>query len=632
MNEKQDLAILYSLLEKPIVDFVSSPAFKRLEQENEIIKHIEKFRLPEVNKLISCSDLLAAFEWADKYNIVRALYKDLEHIDIFEYLMRYANSFDEFEEKILSVSGSDIIRIFINFFDGVIDKRDKEKKERSSLKGKITKAKKKAQDEAETEETDSVNSDIKTKDELRVEDLDRSIVEADNFLKAFKKHYELLQKYAAMFEAEGRMTSIRENAYAAIDEIKPSREEDFLMEYISTGILTEDSIEDLKNYGFVQRFLECLDKNSYKDLAFPVLAKLYEDGAIDFEDEQIGQFIKKHSRLLAVYLEDRYAQDSEYLLDEENSLLIEYAIKGTIAGSNDFTTWWNTLSSSVDWKCILTKTAEIYGLPLETNATKLLHHVYGKSLNAFIDLINSEESQEIGLSTFEFIPEYVGQEAPESKDLVRSYIRNSEQASRKMQRRLAAKERELNRYSSELFSSIYLPLEQLENLAVNLRLSDGEIKCSLVAGQMIQAISALREGLTAMGLETADEIERWERQSYIEYDAEKHRMSSPVINPDEKVKLQTLGYSYVDDDGNKKIRAAEVYIPAPVDEKNTPNGYQSKFGQKKDSSHSNIPRKYNRGKKKKGYPKEDGSSNGQKYFTQGNSKKNKKKFGKGNKR
>ena len=117
MNEKQDLAILYSLLEKPIVDFVSSPAFKRLEQENEIIKHIEKFRLPEVNKLISCSDLLAAFEWADKYNIVRALYKDLEHIDIFEYLMRYANSFDEFEEKILSVSGSDIIRIFINFFE-----------------------------------------------------------------------------------------------------------------------------------------------------------------------------------------------------------------------------------------------------------------------------------------------------------------------------------------------------------------------------------------------------------------------------------------------------------------------------------------------------------------------------------
>ena len=201
-----------------------------------------------------------------------------------------------------------------------------------------------------------------------------------------------------------------------------------------------------------------------------------------------------------------------------------------------------------------------------------------------------------------------------------------------MQRRLAAKERELNRYSSELFSSIYLPLEQLENLAVNLRLSDGEIKCSLVAGQMIQAISALREGLTAMGLETADEIERWERQSYIEYDAEKHRMSSPVINPDEKVKLQTLGYSYVDDDGNKKIRAAEVYIPAPVDEKNTPNSYQSKFGQKKDSSHSNISRKYNGGKKKKGYPKGDGSSNGQKYFTQGNSKKNKKKFGKGNKR
>lgn len=632
MSEKQDLAILYSLLEKPIIEFISSPAFKRLEQESEIIKHIEKFRLPEVNKLISCSDMLSVFEWADKYNIVRTLYKDLEHFDVLEYLMKYTNSPEEFEEKVLAVSGSDIISIIGNYFARVADKRDKEKKERSSLKGKITKAKKKAQDETDAEEAQAVNNDVKSEDELRVEALDRSIAEADGFLKIFKKHHELVKKYIAMFDAEGRMASVREKAYAAIDEIKPPREEEFLLEYIATGILTEDHVEDLKNYGFVQRLLECLDKNSYKDLAFPVLTKLYADGAIDFEDELVSQFVKNHSRLLAVYLEDRYAQDPEYLFDAENGLLIEYAIEGTVSGCNDFTTWWNTLTSPDDWKWILSKMVEIYGLPLEANATKLLHHVYGKSLSAFIDLLNSEEAQDISLSISEFIPEYVGQEAPESKDLVRGYIRNSEQANRKLQRRLAAKERELSRYSSELFSSIYLPLEQLENLAVNLRLSDGDIKCSLVAGQMIQAISALREGLTAMGLETADEIEKWERQSYIEYDAEKHRMSSPVINSDERVKLQTLGYSYVDDDGNKKVRAAEVYIPAPADEKKNTSGSQNKFGQKKENKHGDQKRQNDGGKKKNGYPRGGGSGNGQKNFTQGNSKKNKKNSGKGNKR
>ena len=632
MSEKQDLAILYSMLDKPINEFISSPAFKRLEQENEIIKHIEKFRLPEVNKLISCSDLLAAYEWADKYNVVRTLYKDLQHFDVLKYLMNYSNSPDEFEEKILSVSGSDIIRIIDNYFAKLIDKRDKEKKERSTLKGKITKAKKKAQDENGTEEEPLVISDDKSEDELRVEELDRSITEADNFFKVFKKHHELIKKYIAMFGAEGRMVSIREKAYAAIDEIKPPREEEFLIEYISTGMLTEESVEDLKNYGFIQRLLECLNKNSYKNFAFPVLTKLYADGAIDFEDELIGQFIKDHSRLLAVYLEDRYTQDQEYLFDEENGLLIEYAIKGTISGCNDFTTWWNTLSSAADWKRILSKTVEIYGLPLEANASKLLHHVYGKSLTAFIDLINSEEAQDINLSTSEFIPEYVGQEAPESKDLVRGYIRNTEQTSRKMQRRLAAKERELSRYSSELFSSIYLPLEQLENLAVNLRLSDGDIQCSLVAGQMIQAISALREGLTAMGLETADDIEKWERQSYIDYDAEKHRMSSLNINPGERVKLQTLGYSYVDDDGNKKVRAAEVYIPAPADEKTNSNGGQNIIGQKKENKHTDPKRQNDEGKKKNGYPRVGGSGNGPKNFTKGNSKKKKKHSGRGNKR
>ena len=53
MSEKQDLAILFSLLDKPTKEYMASPSFSRLEQEKEVIKHIEKFHLPEVNKLFA---------------------------------------------------------------------------------------------------------------------------------------------------------------------------------------------------------------------------------------------------------------------------------------------------------------------------------------------------------------------------------------------------------------------------------------------------------------------------------------------------------------------------------------------------------------------------------------------------
>lgn len=627
MSEKQDLAILFSLLEKTTEEYIASPSFKRLEQEMDVVKRIEKYRLPEVNKLIGCSSVLANCEWTQRYNLIRALYSADERFDVLDLLSKYASDSEAFEADVLSVAGLDIIKKIALYFQNVERERDRDKKERSSLKGKITKAKNKMQEEQGNDQ--SVPGDnAKSEDEIRVEELDKIIDKKDTFLKGFKNHYQLIIKYLDKYSNVEQMSMLREQAYAAIDEIKPPREEEFLLEYVESGQLSDENIEELKNYGFVQRFLECLNKKSYRDLALPVLSKLYEDGAIDFEDELISQFVNTNPRLLAEFLEDKYSQNPGFLIDEDNDILIEYAIKSSISGCNDYVTWWNTLTTAADWKVILIKINEIYGRPIEANVAKLLHHVEGKSLGAFIELMNSSDTTEISLSSSEIISEYLGQEAPDAKDLVRGYIRTSEQSSRKLQRRLASRERELNRFSSDLFSSIYLPLEQLENLAVNLRLSDGEIKCSLVAGQMIQAISSLREGLAAMGLETADEIDNWQRQSFIEYDMEKHRMSSPVVNQEEKVKLQTLGYAYVDDEGNRKVRAAEVYIPAPAEEKKEGGNGNDRFGRKSDSYRSDIQRR-NNNPKKKGYPQ-----NGQKNNNSRKSKKKNRKNlgGKGNKK
>lgn len=636
MSEKHDLAVLFSMLERPTEEFMASTPFKNLEKEDTIVKRIEPFGLPEVKKLICCSELLRQCDWAEKYAEARNLYFQVQELDVLSLLLQYKDA-DVFEEKILKCIDGSILSTIDKYLLTLTKEKDSQKKERSALKGKITKAKKKATENGRQETVPSVVSTIvenaneakvepatgvKTDDEIRLQKLDKAIEEKERFLKAFGKHYSKVTLYLRKMSDHEEMDAQRQKAYAAIDEIKPPREEEFLIQYVSDGILTEEAENELRNYGFLQRLLEYLGKNSYKDIAFPVLAKLYSDGAIDLECNLIEQFIHTHNRMLAEYLEDQYAVNAQYILDSENRLFIEYAIKESLNGVNDYVTWWNSIKSSGDWKCILEITDEIQSEPVIRAAVKLMHHVYGTSMDSFMELISSDENGELKIALGEFISEFLGQEAPEQKDLVRGYIRNAEQTTRKLQRRLASKERDVNRHGQDLFSSIYLPIEQLEELAVNLRLSDGEIKCSLVAGHVISALASLREGLAAMGLETAENIETWQRQILVDYNPEKHRMTSAFGDVKEKVKLQTLGYSYTDDEGNQKVRAAEVYIPAPVENKpGNEEKHSSESQNHRAEGRNNRQPQGGCSPKKKGYPKGGNLQNNNKKSKQKGKKK-----------
>lgn len=620
MSEKHDLAVLYSLIERPIAEFVESEPFKRLEQEPDLISRIEPFGLPEVMKLICCSDLLATQDWADKYAEARKLYTTGTDFDVLELLSEYQDA-AEFEAKILACVDVSILARINTYFTKITKEYEKAKKERTSLKAKITKAQKKtpkktssevASQEITTDGRDDRGLDagahstlkmatpgVESGDEVHLEELNKAIEKRDKFLKVYEKHATMTEEYLARLNNIEAMDSKRQEAYKAIDEVKPSAEETFLCHYIQTGELSTEEKEALKSYGFLHRVIVLFDKTSYMDVAFPVLAKLYSDSAIDLESDVIAEFISAHGRWLAEYLENQYSKIPDYLEDTENRLFVEYAIRETVSGSDEYEQWWNRINRASDWKNILETASGIIDDSLLKVAVKMLHHVSGCSMEAFIELLESEQSETVRITPAEFVIELVGQEAPEQKNLVRGYIRSTDQSIRKLQRRVATQEREIFRHSQELFSALYQPLEQLEQLAVNLKLSDGEIKCSLVAGHVINALSDLRERLSALGLDTADDVEAWRRQSFVEYDSEKHKMYPMTGTAGEQVKLQTLGFSYTDDEGNTKIRAAEVYIPAPVEEPpvkatREKNAEQNQKKHVSDTAPS---------KKKKGYPK-----------------------------
>ena len=616
MSEKQDLAVLFSLLDRPIAEFVESEAFKRLEREPDVIRNIEPFGLPEVKKLICCSELLAEQEWTEKYNEARKLYANGMDFDVLSLLLNYKDA-TEFENKILACVDESILRRINAFFKKKITEKEQAKKERSSLKGRITKAKKKLAEEPSTEESNiavidegEINAgdnteleisapETKSYDEIRVEELNKIISDSERSLKIFAEHVSMTEAYLNQVKNLEAMDAQRQKAYKVIDEIKPPVEEIFLRDYIQSGELSAEEIESLRNYGFLQRFIELFDKTSYRNVAFPVLAKLYSDNAIDLESDLFAKFISAHGTMLAEYLEEEYSEVPGYLEDTEKRVFLEFSIRETVRGSDEYTEWWNSISRAVDWRIILETAEEVIDDSILKVAVKLMHHVSGASMDAFMELLQSEQSEVLRITPAEFIIELVGQEAPEQKNLVRGYIRGLDQNVHKLQRRVAVKEREISRHTQELFSALYQPLEQLEQLAVDLRLSDGEIKCSLVAGHVINALADLRESLSALGLDTADDVSAWRKQTFVEYDPEKHRIPTMIGSAGEQVKLQTLGFVYTDDEGNNKIRAAEVYIPAPAEEQSEKVS-EIKTSEKKRQKHvSDITHP----KKKKGYPK-----------------------------
>lgn len=615
MSEKRDLANLFRMLDRPIAEFVESESFKKLEQETDVIKHIEPFDLPEIKRMICCSDLLIAQKWAKKYTEARKLYVSDVGLDVNSLLIKYKDEL-EFEKKILACVDDGMLCKINAFFKEITAEKDQAKKDRSSLRGKITKARKKLpkMNCTDAEEVTLINNAIlKIKlDELRVEELNKIIVAHEDFLKIYTKHASKTAEHLKRMQNIETMDIQRQKAYKVVDEIKPPAEEEFLCHYIRSGELSAEEEESLRNYGFLQRFIALFDKAIYRDMAFPVLAKLYSDNAIDLENDLIAKFINTHGRLLAEYLEKQYSEVPAYLEDTENRVFLEYSIRETLTGNGEYTLLWNEISKVTDWKIILEIAEEVSDDSLLKVAVNLMHHVSGYSMDAFMELLQSEEAKVFDITLAEFIIELVGQESPEQEDLLRKYIRGTDQNIRKLQRRVAVKEREINRHSQELFSALYQPLEQLEQLAVNLRLSDGEIKCSLVAGHVVNALAELRENLSALGLDTADEVATWRRQSFVDYDPEKHRMPSMIGSAGEQVKLQTLGFTYTDDEGNNKIRAAEVYIPAPAEPQleKAPQVKVSEQNQKKYVADTITS------KKKKGYPKNRSVVEKPKKFTQ----------------
>lgn len=598
MSIKVQLAELCANRKLPMAEYKKLAAFVMMEQESSVVEKIEGFHLPEITKLICGSEILSVLPWAGKYQKVSPLYCNPEEMDVVQIILG-CKTVSSFETEILQFADADILQMFKKYYDDLFALQDAKRKERTILVKKINAQKKKEEKlEASTagtaEETSvllmseneekgnaSVPMEVQlSADESNLEMLRCELSKLDKYLKKNKVYIEKIRVYAAKTQ-ENDSDENRTKVYRSLNDVKMPYEEAFLKSFISSGVVSEEYHVQFRDQGFLNRVLQCLEKGAFKDYAVPILLKLYDEGAIDLIEGPASDFLNEHHTKLCDYLIEKAPISTEDLSNPDLELLVEKAIQKELSDTTGksisfFSKFWNTIVDQDIWRWIISKVNEITnGENIDSAISSLLLRLGGKAAKSVIEVLFDDSEATIKVSTTEVMASLLRNSGSCERDVIIETIRLLEQNNKKIQRKLNTSERKLRSHSQELFSSVYLPMEQLEELAINLKLTKGEIKASLVASHLIDIVLSLRDGLESLDLLPIADSDDWKYQNKIQFDSNTHRITTDNDCIPDTVRLRSLGFRYQDDDGEwQQYNAqASVEIDLPKSEKKVRKGY-----------------------------------------------------------
>lgn len=586
MNKSQ-LAELYSKKDYPIDEFVALPVFLALECDAESIENLEAFRLPEITKLICCSNVLMQMPWAEKYVHVRSLYRNASQIDATVVFESYPDP-KVFSAAILEYADPRLLSALMRIFDQL-----KDEKKRLTADKKIIN-KNCSQLENANLSPDDYDA-AKAECERKLEEAEKRISTIDAFVKKWKKHHALI-KNAIENNTDDAVELRRAKAYEMMfPSVSP--EEAFLKQYIRDGELSDEMRTQIQSETFCESMLRYMDHGSYQGFALPVIMHLYEQGAIDLEAPFMMEYVRTHSSSVSDYLCNKLYE----FIENENSddrALFDVALRIESAYSmayehSYFNTLWNVIQEPEMWLTVLRFTSDLDLPDIHDAVYGFMKGLADAASEAFVEALFSQQAQDLHIAATEVIGSALRNHADISPVLVTSAFQKMEQLSRSAQRKLRTADRKINGQGQLLFSSVYEPVERLEIIASNLRMSKGDIPCQLVANELVDIVTSLRAGMLQMNLHPVCNVEDWRRGYPIPFDAELHRKPMSTEDEPEKIILQTMGFRYLGDDGEWQQFNAQV-VPKPVrttgdsstvSQHHSGNSVQSNDTPKKKSTH-----------------------------------------------
>lgn len=551
MNIKVELASLFGAMELPHDEFVELDAYKKLEKEKELIHKLEHFHLPEITRLICASCELLECEWATKYVQLSNLYMNLPTLNPGEVLVNYSDA-NKFEEEVLSFCYIPINELLKKYCEDIENNQKELKKKSKSLKTKLTNMKKK-------NEVDGLdNSENLVNLQQEIEKIDGELKKCNAYMKQYKKHFEKINEYIEISSNVQLENENREKAYENLTQTSCFVEEDLLNRLTKCTETSDDYSQNTREKIVCSKILQHLQCEEHKNVAFEIFERLNEYGKIALDDEELCDYIMQHPKELCDYLVEDYKKNNAFIGERENLFLYECAINNMISTENCFSNLWNNFIREDEWNWLLNQLEKQGECEYVELLGKALYSVKGKAARVAIRVIcDNEKSKNIALDV---ISKLMSKRECCEKESVLELLRIYELNEKKMRRKLSIAERKLKSQDQELFSSIYSPMEQLEQLTVDLRTSKGEIKCNLVAQQLMDIVVSLREGLEEMNLRPLVDVGDWKYQNKIEYNPQMHRMIMQEKELQQLIRLRTLGFEYQNEEGELKQYAAQVSV------------------------------------------------------------------------
>lgn len=633
MSIEVQLAELFENRKLPMTEYKKLSAFRTMEKEMDIVEKLEAFHLPEITKLICGSEILATAPWADKYQKIRPLYCTAEDIDPRSVIVECETE-SSFESDILCFADFDIWKVFYQYYEDWLVLEETKRKEKTTLMKKVKEAKKKLEAIVNTpvEETQEVQNTPVAEERTARTNAERELLEAQNKLAEFqfelnkvsnwlgeqKGYIEKIRAYESKIQ-EADSEENREKAYAFVSDIKESDEEKFLKNFIITAEIPQEYYSKFYEQSFVDRMLQCLEQDSFQDYSLPILLKLYEEGVIDLIEGPASDFIEKHPESLCEYLMEKAPQSLEELKNPEFEVLFEKAIQKELSNvaekeTSFFANFWNTITDQGIWKWIIAKINEMVeeeNLIAALNC--LLFQLDKEAAKSVVEVLFDDAQSEVKLPAEKVISCLLENSMNPQRDIIIETICVLEQNKRKTQRKLNFTERNLRSQSQELFSSIYAPMEQLEELAINLKLTDGNIKAKLVATKLIDLILSLREGLETFDLQPVVDMEDWKFQNEIKFVPDVHRVTANNGAVPDVVRLRSLGFRYQDEDGKWQEYPAQASVK--IQESDTKIAGKHLRKRRRNGNSQYIQKKHNQQN-----PIQNGSSNSNAYKKRADSK------------
>lgn len=548
MSLKPLFAELYAHQDDPIGDFQKLEAFKTLSGKPEIVEKIDQYALPEVIKMICCSPTLMKCGFALKYGFVQKFYCS-EKLDALKILQAVDDQ-NELDPKILKYADQRILNELNAYF---IDLENHQKRLEADKKSLDTQLKKEIKDDLEQEELKKKKEEIK-KEQQRIK----------KNLTSNKSCIESIRKYKRAFE-NGEIDKRREAAYKVLNDLDQEQENQGVFESIMAGnTLEKNQIDQFKNLNFLGSLCFFLLREENKRKAIGKLLKLYDDGIININESPVYDFLTAGSDLVLDYLLENFQRKDFNPNDENLNVLIELTLRmeyedDSAKNRSVFCTFWNTITEEFVWSWVVKKIWKLYPDHFNSAAGKLTRGLVGKAARTYVNVLFNGTAVECKVSPAEIFSEVISRSEYTGKESLLNALRLMERNNHNLQVKLNTSERALRSQSQEIFSSLYMPLESLEELAINLSITSGNINASLVGKQLREAMTDLRTALEALNVKTVADIDCWKDLKDVSYDPNHHRLCAGESSTVSRVMFKSMGFAYVDDEGVEKERPAQVF-------------------------------------------------------------------------